>query len=372
MKISALKSAILKYKGTRAARIILALLIIGLVVAFLSRIFLDMECASENIFQRGPRVFSWLKKIPGLYAPHSIPEQLQQELFPEGKISIDPLCVTQGAVYDCRFLASVSSLSSTEKGKQMIMNMIKQQDNGSFTVTFPGDRAAPVTVSALTPQEIYLYAHAKTFKGKENGSWLQVLEKAYGQYRNNHQDAEKLVTRSMKHLLLEGRATPISELPGYGAAYGASDDNALMLLTGGTVTDVPTSSKEIGEFGLGKGYVTWRQVRSWADRQTVVGEFLKDEDEALKDAFGHGYPVIAATELASNPETYGVRSHHAYSVVGYDAKNKMLHIRDVMGPAMEFWDPDSKIPYDKIRDGNFSIALIDYDKLFSHLHIGRY
>ncbi|MFX8660774.1 hypothetical protein ABTM16_18905, partial [Acinetobacter baumannii] len=76
----------------------------------------------------------------------------------------------------------------------------------------------------------------------QSGIWLPVLEKAYGQYRNAHQDVVSEFKRFCKHSIFELRPTCISELPSFGAAFGATDDEAAKLLTGKVMKEYPTFS----------------------------------------------------------------------------------------------------------------------------------
>ncbi len=80
----------------------------------------------------------------------------------------DPNSVKQGQIGDCFFLAALVALCT--KDPKAVKNMIKQNPDGSYTVTFPG--RPPVTVSALTDSE-------KALAARSNGLWAAVLEKAY-------------------------------------------------------------------------------------------------------------------------------------------------------------------------------------------------
>lgn len=87
--------------------------------------------------------------------------------------------------------------------------------------------------------------------GLSTGVWLPVLEKAYGQYRNEHQNYFDQIRRFCKHAILEGRLTANSDLPGFAVAYGATDDQAAVLLGCRPLTEYRTLSFECGEFGFG-------------------------------------------------------------------------------------------------------------------------
>jgi Ca2+-binding EF-hand superfamily protein len=90
--------------------------------------------------------------------------------------SIRPEAVRQGAVGDCQMLAPLAGLARSNP--QAIQDMIHDNHNGTYTVTFPGDRQHPVTVDAPTQAELAEYA-----RGNEHGTWAAVIEKAAGARR---------------------------------------------------------------------------------------------------------------------------------------------------------------------------------------------
>ncbi len=77
--------------------------------------------------------------------------------------------VDQGKYGDCVFEASLAALASTKYGQQKISDMIDKDTDGSFTVSFPGDKEhkATVTVEDLS-----------NFKTRDSAIWANVLETA--------------------------------------------------------------------------------------------------------------------------------------------------------------------------------------------------
>ena len=97
---------------------------------------------------------------------------------PESCIKLDD--VRQGTIGDCYFLASLASLAKNHP--EQIANMIHSEKDGSYTVIFPGDAEQKAyNVKAPTEAELGLYNH-----GNADGSWVSVLEKAWGKYRQDH------------------------------------------------------------------------------------------------------------------------------------------------------------------------------------------
>lgn len=82
--------------------------------------------------------------------------------------SITPDAIDQRTVGDCWFLSSVGAMASTPEGKESIKNMIEDNGDGTYTVTFPDD---PVTVDEPTQAEL---AHGAAHgSGKDPPNFLR-------------------------------------------------------------------------------------------------------------------------------------------------------------------------------------------------------
>ncbi len=302
-------------------------------------------------------------------------ESENQALFYGTKIK--PEQIRQGHIFDCRFLATVAAFTTTDAGQSALHNFIKEKSTTEgYSVYFPG-LGKTVEIGKLTAREIALYARTRTrttgtgSNAERNaGLWLPVLEKAYGTYRNQNLDLISSVRRFCRHTLFEGRPTSQSVLPGFGAAYGACDDYCALALTGRELKEFPTHSFECGEYGLGKGYATWRQLRSWVDTRGVLSEFINAQDLALKASQATGGIAIATTELNGNCAAYGLKPAHAYAVLAYDEKKKILRLKDPYGRG-DLRAANASTARDGIDDGIFEINLIDFNYLFSHLRVSR-
>ncbi|HEY9758684.1 MAG TPA: C2 family cysteine protease [Oculatellaceae cyanobacterium] len=117
--------------------------------------------------------------------------------------AIRPDAVHQGVIGDCYFEAVVASLA--QSNPKAIANMIKDNADGSFTVTFPGAPDEPVTVTAPTEAELGLFN-----AGGSYGTWASVLEKAYGKFRDNQNWFSNSVPQEAANSA--GRAEPVIKL----------------------------------------------------------------------------------------------------------------------------------------------------------------
>src|SRR5262249_28812147 len=89
--------------------------------------------------------------------------------------SIRPEAIHQGSIGDCYFLSAMASMANDPVGRQQLHDMIHDNGNGTYTVTFPGAPDEPVTVSAPADAETALFA-----QGNKLGTWPAILERAYG------------------------------------------------------------------------------------------------------------------------------------------------------------------------------------------------
>lgn len=133
------------------------------------------------------------------------------ELFANGAPHIEE--IKQGKTGDCYFLATVGGLAYHTP--QRIIDMIQQNDDGSFIVTFPRHRS--IAVARPTDAELACYSDAG-----EDGLWLHVLEKAYATWKND---------KTKKYDL-----EPLDVV-----IHGGSGGRMLMFMTGDACVRLPTA-----------------------------------------------------------------------------------------------------------------------------------
>jgi hypothetical protein len=156
-------------------------------------------------------------------------EQLGPALFPEQ--SITPESIIQGAFGDCKFVSSLAAFAARPDSDEKLRQMIRPNPLGGYTVTFPGDTGHPVKISELTLAEKMIGSSSS-----DNALFVSVLEKAYGQYRNDKRNslAGSLngIIETVKNTVQEGRLSSSSLIKAEAANDGDRDNDALKLLTG--------------------------------------------------------------------------------------------------------------------------------------------
>lgn len=105
-------------------------------------------------------------------------KEASKNLFGDAK---DPLqsikadaCIQPFGIGNCYFVAALASLANAHPEK--VKNMIQVNDDGTYTVKFPG-ASRPVTVEKPTKDEIEQVGGATKY-----GIWPLVIQKAYGKY----------------------------------------------------------------------------------------------------------------------------------------------------------------------------------------------
>lgn len=357
--LKAAKQTAYKYRWVIAALLLLM---------FVSHMLHDVECAQQDVSVRGPRIFSFLKNYLPKYQ-----NQKYQFAYPQGAVFVDgpdgigPQYVKQGGIYDCRFLASVSSLANTPRGRKLIADSIHKEADGNYKITLPGINRE-FLIAPLTPLESMCYARAISYNHADSGLWLPLLEKAYGTYRNENQGPYFTFMRTIKHGIFEGRFTDQTELPGFAATFGGSDDIGAKVFVGKDLRDYPTFNHECGDFGIGAGYVTVRQMESWIDRQKAKAKYLSEMDSVLDKAIKRQALVIASTSGNLKSSAYGVRPRHAFAVLGYDHDRRIVKIGDPYGSG-DLILPKTGKPADGVNDGIFWLSLSDFNELYSHIYV---
>lgn len=233
------------------------------------------------------------------------------------KGSIKPIAVRQGRAGDCVFLASLASVAACNPS--IIASSIEDNGDGTYTVTFPGAREAPVTVEEPNLVELALYARFTRL-----GIWPCVMEKAYGTllYQLDHD-------RSL---------IPQENTEGAQKVIGILD-----LLTG-----------ESGQ---------WYLVSS------VEEERLR---AVIESAHAEKRSMVAGSNGFLDTTTLdgGLVSGHAFSVIDWDSDRDLLVLRDPWGP------DNSNEPLgeggraaDGYKDGVFAIDLKRFRRNFVALYV---
>jgi len=251
----------------------------------------------------------------------AVPEAQYVYATPENSIaSISPHAIRQGTLGDCSFLSVVAGIAETNP--QAIEKMIRQNQDGTYTVTFPGDADHPVTVSAPTPTEMVLFNPA----GK-HGSWVTILEKAYGQYRNETEknDLGGILERAVDWVNSD------NQLPSEGAATGVPIAKNVELLTG--------NKSEFLSTGL--------ESRDLAD--------------VLDHTLNGAIPGAVAAQVFDRKTPMNFPANHAYSIIGFE-RNGDGGILTIRNP----WGLGSNTP-----EGVIHVTMADFRKNFDAVVLER-
>lgn len=223
----------------------------------------------------------------------------------------DPTSVQQGSIGDCYFLAAL--VGKAYRDPAAVKRMIADNGNGTFTVTFPGRR--PISVKAPTDAELARYSTSG-----QNGIWLAILEKAYGQVRN---DESWFGRTTVEHDAADGGGFLST---GIGAVTGNGTDSDMLSLTS-----------------------------------------LDTTRAKLVAAMKAGAVVTAGTSKAlpwQEDIQGGLVTGHAYTVVAYDRGADRITLRNPWGrtePMREGRAADGK------DDGVFTMTLAAFDAAFSQI-----
>ncbi len=238
--------------------------------------------------------------------------ETSRELF-NGEASTEHL--RQGRNGTCDLVAAAGSIAAQDAGddtRNRLEDMIQDNEDGTYTVNFPDQD--PVTVDAPTDAEIARYSTAG-----ENGLWMTVLEKAYGQ-----------------------NATFGSDVAG-DAGSTALPGTAASNLSGGSDVDVLDLT----------GQATTRQK--------------------MTSAFAENRPVTAHMNRDMDPwgdnRYQGLPQGHAYSVTGYDPDTDTITLRNPWGRTE--WTNEDGQPRDGVDDGTFTMTVEEFHNTFSNVAYGE-
>lgn len=245
--------------------------------------------------------------------------------------SISAAAIDQGGHPDCFFESALASLANTKKGKAMIQNMVTANDDGSYTIKFPG-ADNPVTVSK---QDI---ADSGTTNREP---WARAMEAAFLKYNSQ-----------------TWHGNPITN--GLGAFLDVRTMNdAVRLLTG---NDVATTQFAFSDLGSGK--------------PTFGGTSIQNVENQLQWAMKHDAVVTVGASPSFAKWIGGndpgvIPDQHAYSVLGYDEKTKTVTVRNPWGRNPEPLDEEGATAngITSAGDGKLTMSLDTFYKTFSGMSI---
>ena len=219
---------------------------------------------------------------------------------------ISPNDIQQGGIGDCYFLASLADLA--KQHPEQISKMIQKNDDGSFTVTFPGDPQHPQRVTL--PAENYKVASGHNYA--QGAEWVRVMELAHRRYTG-------------KFVHDESGQEPIAEAQ-WKTEKGGDPAGAIKLLTG---RDSDTTYSN--DF----------------DPRTLA--------RVIDTDLRNGKLIVASTDdKVSCPESCQpqtkIHGGHAYSVIGMETKGRVI-LRNPHGGV----------------DAQISMTVEDFQKTFKYV-----
>lgn len=249
------------------------------------------------------------------------------------KDEIQPSGVQQRAWGDCFFMAGLASLASNDRGRELIRNMIQDNGNGTYTVTFPGDKSHPVTVDA---QDIDRVSDA-------GASWARVMEAALLCYNGIENPLRSPITFQLM---------PIG-------SKVMTGHEALRLLTNESVsTDATGKFIDLTGWRAVLGTNTKDQVAAHLTEATQNGDFMT----AVVGGGG-----ILPTVAGSN-EPGALPLNHVYTVLSYNPEDQTVIIRNPHGRNSRLRDADLALAENieiLDNDGRMKMSLDTFMKTFS-------
>ena len=181
--------------------------------------------------------------------------------------------IDQGAYGDCVFEASMAAVATTSTGQATISQMISQNPDGSYAVTFPGNAQSPATVTQ---------ANITALGVTDSATWADVLEAA-------------VVVSNPE--FANGGAFPANAAGTPDGSPPTPAQYALHLLTGNPATRDVANSTNIGT--------------------------------EISQALASGQPVIAC--CPSNDDNGALVSGHEWTVISCNPRGNQITVRNPWG-----------------------------------------
>jgi len=253
-------------------------------------------------------------------------------------------CLQPSGVGCCQLVSAIASLARANPSA--IRNMIRTNNDGTCTVTFPGQ--SPVTVNRPTDGELLSYG-----MGSEHGTWAVILMKAYGQLRDPRNS---------------------NNIEATNFAAGMFEDS-LRTLTGGSYTSCRNrlTRYSVLDSNLTAAFAEHRPVTTWINpawatdvRPAAIGLYATSLYGIRRG--------LAVGELAGDmvEANSGLDYDHAYSVLGYqrnplhpnDTEEGLITVRNPHGRPS--W-PNGQAPegVEDLGSGTCRMNLRTFNRLFT-------
>jgi hypothetical protein len=303
---------------------------------------------------------------------HGMPREIDLDNAQKGVINIDerlfahpgnplqdikPENATQGiGIPNCHFTATVSSMAQADP--EALKNMVRQNKDHTFTVTFPGDPAHPQTVGAPDDWEL------ETFAGGQSGVWANVIDKAYRKYKQlPFYNADGGKAREAEHLLTGKSAILVHPMK--------NCDSQGML-------NIDKKDYNNGQAAVCPETLAGQNLEKLVRDGRFAPVSLSALPQLLSEAESKHYVVVTNTEndfkkfSKQSLEVWDSQGHrvllehmHDYTVIKYDPNKKTIIMRNPHGS-----NPDA-VTGKQIGDGYINVPIAMMGTIFPSLEIGE-
>lgn len=241
-----------------------------------------------------------------------------RELFAGGKPSLDKL--RQGRLGDCYCLAPLGAVCFRDPDD--VVKMITPTKDGKYSV-----KIGKETIVVTPPTDAELALSGST---NGDGMWVNVYEKAIGEWRTKHAPAR-----------LQGAAA--IDLLG----NGGSTATILSALTG----------VKAERFSLS----TFKSEMTSVDKKEAK---MKELRASLEKTFAdHRLVTTGTSDLKTKPPNINIK--HAYAVLSFDKASDKLTLWNPHGQSFKPKGPDGMENGYTTSKGRFQIPLADFVKIFN-------
>lgn len=204
-------------------------------------------------------------------------------LFPSGEPKLEDL--KQTMIGDCYLIASLISIINTEQGRIFIKNLIKDNEDGTVTVTFYGE-GKKIRVDKTIP----------TIISEKNALWVQMIEKAYA---------------------ASNRLGHINDKGSYDSIVAGKEDYFISRISEKDLKEHRTLSPEaitIESVKQALGIKIFRskltQTESYNLTQLYIWKLVNNSLESNRNIFFY----------LSKPKKEGIMDHHSYTIIGCEKR----------------------------------------------------
>ncbi|MBS1989925.1 MAG: hypothetical protein JSS86_05725 [Cyanobacteria bacterium SZAS LIN-2] len=278
----------------------------------------------------------------------------------DGPVTTDG--IRQTVVPDCKWQAHLASFADADP--LAVKRMIKDNQDGTYTVTFPGDKDHPQRVGAPTDWEKATFSNPD-FQGNQ---WALILDKAFRQ-RSGEPFGPYKPAEGFEGLLTGKRNATLVYLPDFKDVPAIVTGSDWIRTKLGFEPLIPANasteslSKQLAENS--HEYITQQRDQLPAQLNEALGKHMIVTTGFAPESLG------GSKQIGADPGAHqlDIENQHAYAVTNYDENHGLVTLRNPWRLNLQTNTGESADDKRRIPGGNVVMGIEEFKRSTAFLNV---